>query len=687
MASESADSQQVLNEQVAKQDQGSEGSKGSNKEELKADEPKESGESKEPKEMKSELAYLDKKYDSDGNRYYKLRQNTSDEESSKWWRLFALAETRHFHADGRYKATRLHINPQTLKQLLQDVIVDYPYEPIDAQEVVQLDVPAYCLFFYRKELETTGMERFKDDETSLGYLKLLLDWIDRAFEDAFKAHRRFQSSEPKPISYENLWTIFKPGTLVYNRMLGQHRAFKLTRFAYEDDREPCLALRAQYVDFDGTKFGTLKTWIRIPRYSGTMRCAELNAMPLDCHPSAERIRAELLARGRRFQELTGQHFRHYRGTAIMKNGEDQQGARHGKFHVDGRVVIDCKTYLQWETNHEIDLEDLDRTEAAKRQRTMLQWNEEAEAGEAGAGAEKEKLLFDELLEEDLLVATSTVRGFDFADRAFREFFLENLAPIRWDDACFDQLVLDPVPKRTVQALVSVHVRRGQDGPGSFDDIVAGKGKGLVMVLHGPPGVGKTLTAECVAEWAHRPLYMVAAGDLGTDSANLEYTLKRIMTITSTWGAVLLIDEADVFLERRSLNDMQRNAMVSVFLRVLEYYRGILFLTTNRVSAFDEAFTSRIHVPLRYSGLQEPSRRIIWRNFCGRVPGGMEISEEQLDQLAKHELNGRQIKNIVKSAESLAAFEGRNLDAAQLEAFTKIHGDFERDWMGFVDVQE
>lgn len=117
------------------------------------------------------------------------------------------------------------------------------------------------------------------------------------------------------------------------------------------------------------------------------------------------------------------------------------------------------------------------------------------------------------------------------------------------------------------------------------------------------------------------------------------------------------------------------------------YHGILFLTTNRVSTFDEAFTSRIHVPIRYPSLNEASRRTLWKNFCGRVPGGADISEAQLDQLAKHQLNGRQIKNIIKSAESLAAFEGRALDASQLEDFTKVQGDFEKEWLGFVDVNE
>jgi AAA+ superfamily predicted ATPase len=187
-----------------------------------------------------------------------------------------------------------------------------------------------------------------------------------------------------------------------------------------------------------------------------------------------------------------------------------------------------------------------------------------------------------------------------------------------------------------------------------------------------------LTAECVAEWVRCPLYMVSSGDLGTHSTTLDEQLTRIMDMTSTWRAVLLIDEADVFLERRSLHDMQRNAMVSVFLRVLEYYSGILFLTTNRVATFDDAFKSRIHVPLRYSHLSVESRRSIWRNFCLRVPGGVNIDEEGLALLARHDLNGRQIKNVVKTAESLAAFEGTKLDVERLQEVTLIQAKFEKD---------
>merc|ERR1711939_202393 len=81
-----------------------------------------------------------------------------------------------------------------------------------------------------------------------------------------------------------------------------------------------------------------------------------------------------------------------------------------------------------------------------------------------------------------------------------------------------------------------------------------------------------------------------------------------------WNALLLLDEADIFLEQRSLHELERNKLVSIFLRVLEYYEGIMFLTTNRVNTFDTAFQSRIHISLNYPDLSLDSRKAIWTNF-------------------------------------------------------------------------
>ena len=154
-----------------------------------------------------------------------------------------------------------------------------------------------------------------------------------------------------------------------------------------------------------------------------------------------------------------------------------------------------------------------------------------------------------------------------------------------------------------------------------------------MLLHGSPGTGKPLTAEGVAEIAEMPLYNVTCGDIGTSADEVEKYLQTVLVLGKTWNCVLLLDKADVFLEERSMSDLERNSLVSVFLRILEYYDGILILTSNRVGTFDEAFKSRIQVAFHYPNLDRVARKKIWKNFFDM----MEADEENvnLDELNKH----------------------------------------------------
>jgi SpoVK/Ycf46/Vps4 family AAA+-type ATPase len=215
-------------------------------------------------------------------------------------------------------------------------------------------------------------------------------------------------------------------------------------------------------------------------------------------------------------------------------------------------------------------------------------------------------------------------------------------------------------------------------------------------------VGKTLTAELVAEHLHIALMPISAGELGTTAEAVEQRLPLIFKRASRWKAVLLLDEADVLLEQRSVQDIHRNALVCVFLRTLEYYRGMMFLTTNRVKQIDDAIASRIHFKLKYDNLNREQRINIWRAFLGKAvtPQGAPIcSRKAFDSLISKERNGRevgssfmcsrsrlinvpfQIKNLVSTAHALAIQEGCQLTIPHLEVAITACEDFECDFQG------
>ncbi len=180
----------------------------------------------------------------------------------------------------------------------------------------------------------------------------------------------------------------------------------------------------------------------------------------------------------------------------------------------------------------------------------------------------------------------------------------------------------------------------------MDDIVAGKSGGTTVLCAGPAGVGKTLTAEVYSEIIRRPLYRVHSGQLGLNVAEMEKALKDTLTRAQRWGAVMLIDEADVYIKRRD-DDIAANAVVGVFLRVLEYFNGLLFLTTNRVDDIDEAIISRCIAMIRYHPPQAEDRRRIWGVMTAQF--GLEVDAALIDGLVEQfpGATGRDIKGLAK----------------------------------------
>ncbi|WP_412480600.1 AAA family ATPase [Azonexus sp. IMCC34839] len=217
--------------------------------------------------------------------------------------------------------------------------------------------------------------------------------------------------------------------------------------------------------------------------------------------------------------------------------------------------------------------------------------------------------------------------------------VDDIAPYAYQPELKDKLVLPPEQTDLIDILTA-------EMDVLMDDIVAGKSGGTTVLCAGPPGVGKTLTAEVYSEIIKRPLYRVHSGQLGLNVAAMETALKEVLTRAQRWGAVMLIDEADVYIKKRDEN-ITMNAVVGVFLRVLEYFNGLLFLTTNRVDDIDEAIVSRCIALIRFHTPHREDRLKIWGVMAAQF--GLAIEPELLELLPDifPQASGRDIKGLAK----------------------------------------
>ena len=541
------------------------------------------------------------------------------------------------------------------------------------------------------------------------HVEVLLSYLDEDYSETKKT--LYPLIESNLITFDLLWTLFKPNTIAYTTTYGntdEPRAFRID-CAYKESsfrRGTWYRISGRYLEYDGKTFGMGTLDVDVDSFKGATKITGLSTYPLCFHRDQTAIRHQLIERGRKFVALQGMHYRYHQGMAFYKKKRAIV-----KVNINGRVMVDSAIYRRLNPNYPIssvqdDDEDDDENEGdedcddddscsccghgsdgeeepidlelmieddapSKGLRVTLTRDEhgnpriekamaDTDEGETGGEKQIEKLDDDrrsqrEFSEEELMLASPLVLGFAFSEKLWLEFTVSGIKDIQWNEGAFDSLVLPENQKSIVKALVESHMFHAAQ---NIEDVIQGKGKGLVAVLHGPPGTGKTLTAEGIAELLKRPLYMVSAGELGTDPRMLEAELNKLLDLSHSWGAVLLLDEADVFLEKRTIHDIHRNALVSIFLRLLEYFQGILFLTTNRVETFDDAFHSRIHVALRYGELTARAKMTVWKMFIDRVKakgglGVVEFQDTDLDALARNNLNGRQASDTLFSLSSLS----------------------------------
>ncbi|ETS78286.1 hypothetical protein PFICI_10348 [Pestalotiopsis fici W106-1] len=491
---------------------------------------------------------------------------------------------------------------------------------------------------------------------------------------------------------------------------------------YTDVVIDCLLLH-----WDGVRIGPQRITYRIPHFTGEKNIVDLDYFPAHFCKDSQELCERLLVRGKkvtkcyghqkydaqtataRLQQTVLSNYAHQRGAPLSQvrydipDYDDKVGAP-GR-DLDSDVYVDSKTFCQSFSPFRNESFRLGRTRPSTRE--VTEGYEFASDSDINVVADHDvdvarsenflsrnfhlthpqRLEDLEGKEECLMLLSECVPAFDFRQRKWDWVSVDKLEKIdKTQDArrrAWQDLVIEEGYSQLLLSLVDNHTSAydhkkkknasGYSVPTSQVDLIKGKGRGLILLLHGPPGTGKTSTAEAIAAYTGKPLYAITCGDIGVHVGEVEKNLREHTEQATKWDCVLLLDEADVFLARRTWSDMDRNAVISVFLRHLEYYSGILFLTTNIVGIIDEAFKSRIHVALRYDAIDAVSTKRIWNNLLDRIAMDNETSDVKIDfkkdKLLKFAVshykkyssdgttwNARQIRNAFSTAIAMGQYD-------------------------------
>ncbi|KAF4437117.1 TOB3 (member of AAA-ATPase family) [Fusarium acutatum] len=515
-------------------------------------------------------------------------------------------------------------------------------------------------FFYRWEEFNQADPRNDSTESSeeCSHYKLLANIIHSEIKPRIEQATDLLNNGV--ISFDYVWTLFEPDVEVYTKIEGRDRLYKLSSGNYSKTPEGTVAyvLSVRFIDTDGDTFGYTETNLTISPFENVIPILELDVIPARLCPDFDQVKERLIHRGRLFESLEGINHKAYSGMYSLSN--TASGIPKQRHVTNERIIIDCRTYLWFNRGTTGPLQPLESSKSFLFRGNEL--HRDTSVDSLAHGPLPKRPYATRVLSNG-----SQNSWFCLKTKEWGLFDIELVKDVIWSSTAFDQLVLPHDYKRIIQAFVGAQM----SGLDNFDDVIKGKGRGIIMLLSGEPGTGKTLTAESVAEIMQRPLYNMSAAELGDVAQEVEQKLDCALELSTRWGAVLLLDECDVFLERRTTSDIKRNKLVSIFLRLLEYFEGVMFLTTNRVSAFDPAFESRIHLTIHYPNLDYTSRLHIWKKFVNIGSDGNSLSEDELDELAVVELNGRQIKNVVKTARLLATHERTHLAMGHISTVLRI----------------
>ena len=227
--------------------------------------------------------------------------------------------------------------------------------------------------------------------------------------------------------------------------------------------------------------------MKIGIFRGARPIRALEVYPLEHHSEPLQIKETLTARGRKSITLMGVIHCEFKGIAFYRIKGDAV-----KMNIKGRTMIDAASFKEFNANyakHDIDPSDPEFHLRRVNESRRLAMNDTIK---------KKALVAEDVTDEEAFLCSPTVQGFSLSKRMWAEFTVSGVSDITWNLNAFDQLVVPAKKKDLLLALVkqTTQTTESDASPSkAFDDFIEEKGLGLVILLHGSPGVGKTLTAE------------------------------------------------------------------------------------------------------------------------------------------------------------------------------------------------
>lgn len=574
-------------------------------------------------------------------------------------------------------STEMVIRSKQLCGALRRLVDYYPSQQLTG--AIKVSEPYHFLLHHQGKLRrimSQGRDGCDDGifhnlqpERTRSHIRVLLAFLDAKYAKKIEDEEARHRKNPPTATFEMLWMLLKPGTRVYTDVDGELAAFVIRSTRTDRNSNPnWYDVDLWYLDFDGRRIGRCLNSVHVSSFSGEREVSSLKIFPADM-ASDKALRSRLESAGKRYFDV------------LRKGSEEVKYDGHSlgkiKRYYKGRVVLDPASFWSYSQTARIPpkiggLGDDDsgvegcNCSSCVQNRTMPKLPKWSTYDDIDLKNEKQ-----ELTPEHFMLFPRTIMGFVLKTRDWEVLNINHVSRFEPNSNAIKNLVMDDRHRKLVEVLTYKYKDQERDRREAWNaDFIRSKGEGQIFLLHGPPGVGKTYTAECIAEMSQRPLLALTCADIGIDEKNMEANLSNWFDLAEIWGAVVLIDEADIYLETRTTSDLQRNSLVSAFLRAMEYYRGILFLTTNRVGLIDDAIMSRVHLVVKYETLKAPAQIRIWKQFVTK------LEKDRTDFMVDHRAtryvqdffkstvvswNGREIRNAIQTAVALAEHEAKTSD--------------------------